>query len=140
MSSLQTVQNYHSKWFSALWKFKQRRAVFSYPMAWIFCCHVIGISHPFLSFKLFPTLICFFISSFTTTCSWCPSRPVNQFIINSYFSVSISSPAVSRIYPSPFVCRQYCPKPDLADFHTFPYTNADSIPDRMETRLTLNYQ
>lgn len=65
--------------------------------------------------------------------------PVNQFIIYSCFLVSIPFPAVSRIYPSPFVCRQYCPKPDLAVFQTFPYTNADSIPDRME-RLTLNYQ
>lgn len=69
----------------------------------------------------------------------CNCLPVNQFIIYQFPSVSVPFHAVSRINPSPFVCRQCCPKPDLAVFQTFPYTNADSIPERMEG-LAFNYQ
>lgn len=69
----------------------------------------------------------------------CNCLPGNQFIIESRFSVSIPILAAPRIYPSPFVCARHSPKPELALFQTFPYTNADSIPERMEaTHSTTN--
>lgn len=69
----------------------------------------------------------------------CNSLPGNQFIIKSRFSVSIPIPVAARIYPSPFVCARYSPKHDLVLFQTFPYTNADGIPERMEaTHSTTN--
>lgn len=69
----------------------------------------------------------------------CNCLPGNQFITESRFSVSIPIPVAPRIYPSPFVCAQHSPKPDLALFQPFPYTNADSIPERMEaTHSTTN--
>lgn len=62
----------------------------------------------------------------------CNCLPGNQFIIESRFLVLIFIPVSPQIYPSTFVCARHSPKPGLALFQTFPYTNTDSIPERMK--------